>query len=79
MAKYIYSALKTNNQIVKGEIEALNPREAREKIRELGFIPTKVYTETALAAPMPQEHSDNADVQYREVTHLFPFLKHCSL
>lgn len=70
MAKYIYSALKTNNQIVKGEIEALNPREAREKIRELGFIPTKVYTETAFAAPMPQEHSDNADVQYREVTHL---------
>ena len=55
MAKYIYSALKTNNQIVKGEIEALNPREAREKIRELGFIPTKVYTCLLYTSPSPRD------------------------
>ena len=48
MAKYQYSALKNNNQIITGEIEAANPREAREKIRKLGFVPTKVYTEAAV-------------------------------
>lgn len=45
MAKYYYSALKDNKLLVKGEIEALNPREAREKIRQLGFLPTKIYME----------------------------------
>ena len=45
MAKYLYNALKDNKQIVKGEIEASDLREAREKIRRLGFIPTKIYTE----------------------------------
>ena len=45
MAKYKYSALKNNNNIINGEIEASNPREAREKIRELGFLPTKIYLE----------------------------------
>lgn len=45
MAKFLYSALKNNKQIVKGEIEASSPREAREKIRQLGFLPTKVYVE----------------------------------
>lgn len=45
MAKYQYTALKNNKYIVKGEVEAATPREAREKIREIGFVPTKVYTE----------------------------------
>ncbi len=45
MGKYFYSALKNNKQIIKGEIEAASPREAREKIRQLGYIPTKVYIE----------------------------------
>ncbi len=45
MAKYQYNALKGNKQIVKGEVEAENYREAREKIRQLGFVPTKVYIE----------------------------------
>lgn len=31
MAKYQYSALKNNSQIIKGEVEAATPREAREK------------------------------------------------
>lgn len=47
MAKYFYSALKNNTQIVKGEIEALSSRDAREKIRQLGFLPTKVYMENS--------------------------------
>ncbi len=45
MAKYKYKALQNNTQIVEGEVEAQSLREARELIRKLGFIPTKVYTE----------------------------------
>lgn len=47
MAKYKYKALQNNTQIVEGEVEAQSLREARELIRKLGFIPTKVYTEYA--------------------------------
>ena len=47
MAKYKYKALQNNTQIVEGEVEAQSLREARELIRKLGFIPTKVYTENA--------------------------------
>ena len=49
MPKFKYTALKDNKQIVDGEIEANSLREAREKIRLLGFLPTKVYDEKAEA------------------------------
>ena len=45
MAIYNYIALKNNKDIVKGKVEAEDLREARENIRKLGFIPTKVYEE----------------------------------
>lgn len=51
MAKYKYKALKDNSKIVEGEVEAQSLREARELIRKLGFVPTKVYEE----AVIPQE------------------------
>lgn len=70
MAKYLYSALKNNNQIVTGEIEASNPREAREKIRKLGFVPTKVYTESAFVEPVEQEYNLNTAETVHHITHL---------
>ena len=45
MAIYNYIALKNNRDIVKGKVDAADLREARENIRKLGFIPTKVYEE----------------------------------
>ena len=45
MAIYNYIALKNNKDIVKGKVDAQDLREARENIRKLGFIPTKVYEE----------------------------------
>lgn len=45
MAIYNYIALKNNKDIVKGKVDAVDLREARENIRKLGFIPTKVYEE----------------------------------
>lgn len=45
MAVYNYVALKNNRDVVKGKVEAGNLREARENIRKLGFLPTKIYEE----------------------------------
>ncbi len=45
MSIFNYTALKNNKEIVKGKIEAKTAREARENIRNLGFIPTKVEEE----------------------------------
>lgn len=44
MAKFKYKAIKEmTKDFIEGEIEAIDEREAREKIRELGFLPTKVF------------------------------------
>ena len=61
MARYFYNALKDNKQIIKGEIEASDLREARDKIRQLGFIPTKVYTEYANKVPV-----NSSDAQIKD-------------
>lgn len=45
MTVFNYIALKNNKDIVKGKIEADDLRQARESIRNLGFIPTRVYEE----------------------------------
>ncbi len=67
MAKYKYSALKNNSDIINGVIDASNPREAREKIRELGFLPTKIYleqsTEIQQYSDFHKEHQNTRDIQ----------------
>lgn len=45
MTIYNYVALRNGKDIVKGKIDADSLRDAREEIRKLGFIPTKVYEE----------------------------------
>ncbi len=45
MAQYFYKALKNNKEIVSGYIEAENSRDARDRIRDLGFLPTNIYEE----------------------------------
>ena len=45
MAIYNYEALKNGKEVVKGKVEAEDLREARDNIRKLGFLPTKVYEE----------------------------------
>jgi len=46
MAVYNYVALKNNKDIVKGKVEAASHKEARENVRRLGFLPTKIYEES---------------------------------
>lgn len=45
MTVYNYIALKNNKDIVKGKIEGNDLREARENVRKLGFLPTKIFEE----------------------------------
>lgn len=45
MPIYNYVALKDNKNIVKGKVEAKGLKEARESVRKLGFLPTKIYEE----------------------------------
>lgn len=46
MTVYNYIALKNNKNIVKGKVEANNLKDARENVRKLGFLPTKIYEES---------------------------------
>ncbi|MDR1327522.1 MAG: type II secretion system F family protein [Heliobacteriaceae bacterium] len=51
MAKFYYKALKDNKIAIDGEVEAATPREARAKIRDLGYLPTSIYSEEAREKP----------------------------
>lgn len=51
MTVYNYVALKNNKDIVKGKVEANTLREARENIRKMGFLPTKIYEDSQTAGP----------------------------
>lgn len=46
MPKFKYTALQKNNVLIEGEVEAIDLRDARTKIRMLGFLPTKVFNES---------------------------------
>ncbi len=45
MTIYNYVALKNNKDIVTGKVEANSLRDARDQVRKLGFLPTKVTEE----------------------------------
>lgn len=59
MTIYNYTALKNNREIVKGKIEANSPREARENVRKLGFLPTKIEEERSKNQVDPKEAANN--------------------
>lgn len=50
MTVYNYIALKDNKVVVKGKVEANDLKEARENIRRMGFLPTKITEESQAAA-----------------------------
>ncbi len=42
MPVFEYTALKNNNEVIKGKIDADDVRHARQQLRALGYLPTKV-------------------------------------
>lgn len=50
MARYNYTAYKNgSNDIVKGQVEAANLREARTEIRSMGYTPTSIIEENTIS------------------------------
>lgn len=64
MPKFQYYALKDKTKIIKGELDASSPREAREKIVALGFIPTKVYIENS------EQQIEQRKIKINQIKHL---------
>lgn len=64
MTIFYYNALNANNEIVSGTIEALSPRDAREKIRAMGLMPTTVKTNNN------PEIKETHTLQKSNITHL---------
>jgi type IV pilus assembly protein PilC len=48
MAIFNYTAIDNANKIVKGKVEALDLKEARAAVRDLGFTPTNITEEQAV-------------------------------
>jgi len=49
MPIYSYSALDTDGKAVTGKVEADNTRAARQAIKDMGYLPTKLYSDSAAA------------------------------
>ena len=43
MPIYSYEALKSGKEVIKGEVTASSLKDARDVIRKMGFVPTKIY------------------------------------
>lgn len=50
MTVYNYVGLRNNKDVVKGKVEANSLREARENVRKLGYLPTKIFEESQAAS-----------------------------
>lgn len=47
MPIYNYVGLNKKGEVVKGKVEAENPKAARQSVKDLGYLPTKVTTDTS--------------------------------
>lgn len=47
MPVYNYVGLNKKGEVVKGKVEAENPKAARQSVKELGFLPTKITTDSS--------------------------------
>ena len=43
MPIYSYEALKSGKEVIKGEVTASSLKDARDVIRKMGLVPTKIY------------------------------------
>ena len=55
MPVYNYVGLNKKGEVVKGKVEAENPKAARQNIKELGYMPTKVTAETSAQEKMQSQ------------------------
>ncbi len=63
MPIYSYEALKNNKEIVKGKVEANNHKEARNIIRQMSLVPTKIVEET-------KDQQDDIKISRKKLPHM---------
>ena len=63
MPTYSYTALKNNKDIVKGKIDALDARSARDAIKKMGLLPTKITDDSARASNDKTSEKKNIPVK----------------
>ena len=59
MPVYNYVGLNKKGEVVRGKIEAEDPKSARQGVKELGYLPTKVTTDET-----PTEKKEKAKVSH---------------
>ena len=62
MLRYYYRAVKDKSELVTGYIEAKDPNEAKEKVRQMGFTPAGIYEEKLI----PKEYAPQKDKQVKK-------------
>ncbi len=63
MPTFSYTALKNNKEIVKGKIDALDARSAREAVKKMGLLPTKITDDSASSSGAKNEEKKNISVK----------------
>ena len=74
MPIYSYIALKQGKEVVKGEVTASNLKDARDVIRKMGLVPTKIseYTDS-------KQKGSAGRLRYEKTFHRFQaFSQHCT-
>lgn len=63
MPIFSYEALKNNKEIVKGKVEAKNHKEARNIIRQMSLVPTKIVEDT-------KDQQEDIKISHKKLPHM---------
>ena len=67
MPTYSYTALKNNKDIVKGKIDALDARSARDAIKKMGLLPTNI-TDDSVKESGSGKNSQQKKIKVKNIT-----------
>lgn len=74
MTKYQYRALKSNKDIINGEIEADTPRVARDLIRDLGFTPLEITEENLEIKDISENSANTGGIEFLSLSDKILFI-----
>jgi len=74
MVRYQYNALKNGKEVVTGEIEASTLRQAREGIRDLGFMPLEIYEQELEEINMEDDAGNYGGISFLSLNDKISFI-----
>ena len=74
MVKYQYNALKNGKEVIKGEIEAKTPREARDGIRALGYTPLEIFQPDLVSHELENESDNQGGITFLSLSDKILFI-----